>query len=293
MRWLKDTLCEPISSTEQISTNDLACVLRVRTGRRTVYLKASETGLEAALSAHLATRHPGLTPNVVARDKDRQLLVTEDCGARLSENSNLDVWQAAVEKLAHFQRATDARAFRALGCPVHPFTDLAETFLQDAATLHSWGLTAPQVSALAERAPHIRRAHERVSALGLPLLPAHGDAHPMNALTGCGGVWFDWGEACVAHPLLDSGWLLAWLTHPARRTLPVRRAHSDAATALWRTYLQTSGLPQIRPGDAVTLALVHRALVYHERFYGWQGTVPGWRPEYVPYFLRCLLKLPL
>lgn len=133
-----------------------------------------------------------------------------------------------------------------------------------------------------------------VRALGLPPSPAHGDAHPMNAITGCGGVWFDWSEACVAHPLLDSGWFLAWLTHPGRGTLPLRQTHPDAATELWQTYLQASTLPKSTdPKGAMTLSLVHRALAYHKRFRTWQGTVPGWRPEYVPYYLRCLLKLPL
>ncbi len=297
LRWLEDALGETVSTVKQVSTNDLACVTRVETENRIVYLKASETWLEAALSAHLADRHPALTPNVVAWDEPGRLLVTNDCGARLSEKNDLDVWRAAVKKLAYFQRAADAHAFRALGCPVHTFTNLAdqaETFLHDAATLHSWGLTAPQVSALSERVPYIRRAHERVLALNLPLRPAHGDAHPMNALTGCGGVWFDWSEACVAHPLLDIGWFLAWFTHPARGTLPLRQAHPNAATDLWHRYLQTSDLPETTNlNDAVVLTLTHRALVYHERFYIWQGTVPGWRPEYVPYYLRCLLKLPL
>ncbi len=292
LRWLEDALGETVSTVRQVSTNDLACVTRVETENRIVYLKASETGLEAALSTRLADRHPELTPNVVAWDEPRHLLVTENCGARLSESNDLEVWQTAVENLAHFQWAADAHVFRALGCPVHAFTDLAdraETFLRDADTLRRWGLTAPQVSALAERAPHIRRAHERVSALGLPLLPAHGDAHPMNALIGCGGVWFDWSEACVAHPHLDVGWFLA-----REKLLPPRQTYPDVAATLWQTYLRIFHLPETTGlNDAVTLALMHRALVYHEKFGSWQGTVPGWRPKSVPYTLRCLLKLPL
>jgi len=134
-----------------------------------------------------------------------------------------------------------------------------------------------------------------VLALGLPPLPAHGDAHPMNALTGCGGVWFDWSEGGVAHPLLDIGWFLAWLSHPARKALPLRRAHPDAALALWHSYLRALNVTEADNllADVMGLALMHRVLVYHERFHRWQGTVQGWRPEYVPYYLRCLLKLPL
>ncbi len=295
LSWLTTTLGETLSTVEQVSTNDLACVVRAQTERRTVYLKASGTGLEAALTAQLATRHPGLTPNVVAWDEQR--LVTRNCGPRLSEHADVAAWRIAVTKLAHFQRTADMRMFEAR-CPVHTFADLAdraERFLQDTDTLLGWGLTAEQVAAVAERVPHIRQAHERVLALNLPPLPAHGDAHPMNALTGCGVVWFDLSEACMAHPLLDIGWFLAWLSHPSRTTLPLRQTHPDAEAELWRSYLHASDLPEATDllRDVKVLALAHRVLVYHERFYTWQGTVPGWRPEYVPYYLRCLLNLPL
>lgn len=296
LSWLTDILGETVLEVEQVSTYDLACVLRVRTKGRTVYLKASETGLEAALTAQLATRHPDLTPNVVAWDEQR--LVTRDCGPRLSEHADIAAWRVAVEKLAYFQRAADTRVFGLRGCPAHDFgalADRAERFLQDTDTLLGWGLTEAQAALLAEQVPRVKRAHEQVLALSLPLLPAHGDAHPMNALTGCGVVWFDLSEACVAHPLLDIGWFLAWLSHSSRATLPLRQTRPDAEAELWRSYLHASDLPEALDllSDVRVLALTHRALVYHERFYTWQGTVPGWRSEYVPYYLRCLLKLPL
>jgi len=111
----------------------------------------------------------------------------------------------------------------------------------------------------------------------------------MNALIGCGGIWFDWSEACVAHPHLDVGWFLA-----REKLLPPRQTYPDVAATLWQTYLRIFHLPETTGlNDAVTLALMHRALVYHEKFGSWQGTIPGWRPESVPYTLRCLLKLPL
>ena len=296
LRWLEHTLDEAVLTLEQISTDDLACVLRIKTEQQTVYLKASETGLEAALTAQLAAQHPDLLPNVIAWDEKRGLLVTQDCGPRLSETPELELWREAVTKLAHLQRRTDAAILQELGCPVRDFTalaDRAEGFLHATDTLRRWGLTEAQTSRLQEQSPRIRNAHNRVSALNLPLLPAHGDAHPMNALVGCNVVWFDLSEACVAHPLLDLGWFLAWLSLPARRTLLLHQTHPDAAPKLWQTYLRASDLPDAADllNDVMVLAPIHRALVYHERFRAWQGTVPGWQPQYVPYFLRLLLKL--
>ena len=294
--WLSEALGEEIVKLEQVITNDLACVLRVTTEQQTVYLKTSETGLEAALTAQLAVQHPDLLPNVITWDAKRSVLVTRDCGPRLSEAAEPTFWNAAVSKLAYLQRSVDAYNLQELGCPVYDFTALAaraETFLHGADTLRRWGLTGAQTSRLQEQSPRIRSAHERVSALNLPLLPAHGDAHPMNALVGCNVVWFDLSEACVAHPLLDVGWFLAWLSHPARHTLPLRQAHPDAAAELWQVFLRAAGLPEatLLLNDVMVLALVHRALVYHERFRDFRGTVPGWRPQSTPYCLRSLLKL--
>ncbi len=292
--WLNSVLGEPVVKTEQVSTNDLACVLRVVTEQRTVYLKASETGLEAALTARLAAQHPSLTPSVITRNAERNVLVTQDCGSHLSKQPELDFWEKAVEKLSRFQTTVDARELQALGCPVHDFTTLAEraeTFLNSTGTLQNWGLTRTQAITLQAQLPRISQA--RVAALELPLLPAHGDAHPMNALTGGGAVWFDLSEACTAHPLLDIGWFLAWLSHPARHTLPLRQKCPDAAVGLWDSYLQILSLPNAAHllNDVMVLALTHRALVYHERFEKWEGTVPDWRPQATPYYLRCLLKL--
>ena len=298
--WLSRKLGEPLINIEQLSTNDLGCVLRVETKRRTVYLKASETGLEAALTAQLAARHPDLTPEVVAWDVQRGVLVTRDCGLRLSETPVLALWHTAVTKLAHFQRRVEAVTLQKSECPVYDFTALAgrtQSFLRDTTTLRNWGLTEVQTSQLQAQLPYIHSAYKRVAALNLPLLPAHGDAHPMNALTGYAPtynvVWFDLSEACIAHPLLDIGWFLAWLSHPARHTLPLRQTHPDAAAELWRAYLQAANLPEAAPllSDVMVLALMHRALIYHKRFRDFQGTVVNWRPQLTPYCLRSLLKL--
>lgn len=229
--------------------------------------------------------------------------MTQDYGLHLSRQSELTFWSEAVTKLAQFQSAANTQTFQELGCSVYDFSTLAnqaEAFLHDTDMLRDWGLTDIQVSSLQARLPRIRRAYERVLSLSLPLLPAHGDAHPMNALAGHHTVWFDWSEACITQPLLDIGWFLAWLSHPARQTLPVRQTHPDAATKLWEDYLQALAnylqMPDIQNAepwlpDVMVLALMHRALVYHKRFNNWQGTVPGWRPQYVPYFLRTILKL--
>ncbi len=179
-----------------------------------------------------------------------------------------------------------------MGCPGYRFADLparAGRLLGDAGTLRGWGLKDEQVGHLAELLPNILNAHARVSALALPDLSAHGDAHPRNALSG--GLWFDWSEAQVAHPFLDAGWFFAFLAHPARGDLPLRKENPQIVEQLWAAYLTALDMSEaanLLP-DAMRLALIHRAAVYHDRFERWTGTLPGWRPNYVPYYLKLLL----
>ncbi len=287
---------ERVVSLEQVSTNDLACVLRAQTTSGSAYFKASVDPLESVVTPHLAQTFSNLLPEVLAVRSTHGWLLTRGSGERLSGAADLDVWSEAFAKLARFQGSSVN--LQALGGAVHTFDTLAEqaeTFLEDRATLVGWGLRAEQVEALADLLPRVKRALERVSALGLLEGPAHGDAQPMNALFDKDGNvrWFDWSEAGVAHPFMDVGWCLAWMTNPAREPLPVYRKFEDAPARLWRDYLKTLGAPDAEGlmGDAIILAMTHRALVYHAKYATFEGTVPGWRPQYVPYYLKLLLKM--
>ena len=296
--WLEGVLeprGERVVSVAQVSTYDLACVLRARTTNGSVYLKASVDGLESVVTPHLAHTFPNLVPETLAVHKTRGWLLTRGGGERLSGAADIAVWSDALGKLARFQNS--GVNLQALGGAVHSFDALAEraeVFLRDKATLSGW-VRKDQVDTLADLPSQIRRAHERVSALGLPKGPAHGDAGPMNALVDeTGNVkWFDWSEAGVAHPFMDVGWCLAWMTNPAREPLPVYREFEDAPARLWRGYLHALGVPDAEAfmGDAVVLAMTHRALVYHAKYATFEGTVPDWRPQYAPYYLRLLLKM--
>lgn len=281
----------------QVGTNDFACVLRADTSGGGVYFKAGSEGREAGVALLAARPGLDLAPPVLAADAARGWLLTRDGGRRLHEEAEVGAWHKALQGLADLQRALNPAELTSLGCPTHCFTELparAEALLLNEDALRDWELTPGHVRDLAQVLPRLHRAHARLSALGMGEWPVHGDAHPMNVLHGARGVrWFDWSEAALAHPLLDAGWFLAWLTHPARENLPLRGARPDLARELWRAYLDAVGAASSAEallGDAVVLALLQRALDFDDFAQGWQGTVPGWRPQGVPYFLRTLLK---
>jgi hypothetical protein len=131
-----------------------------------------------------------------------------------------------------------------------------------------WGVLLAAVDDLvARRAPDdpvLRRllegAEERVAAIeecGLPYVLVHGDAHSGNARIGAAadpGIWFDWGDCTIGHPLLD----VAVLLRPGTQ-------HADELIAHWLDCWRLS-LPGSDPHRAwqlaKPLAALANALVY-------------------------------
>ena len=288
-----------LGEAEQVSSYDLACVLRVQTDGGSAYLKAGESGREAGVSAGAWARLPDLTAEVLARDERAGLLLTRAAGPSLHQAAGLDAWTGTG--LARLQRGLSREAVEAGEAETHPFAELPRrlaALLSDPERLAGWGLGEDAPPGLMSTLEAARAAHGRVAELDLLDLAAHGDAHPMNVLLGRGGpVWFDWSEAGWAHPFTDAGWFFAWLSHPAREGLPIRQAHPDAVPVLWRAYLGALSIggrsPHAREAllaDALVVGLAQRAVTYDRKFRHWEGTVPGWRPMYVPYYLGLLRR---
>jgi thiamine kinase-like enzyme len=279
---------------EATNAHDLACVLCFRTNGEKVYFKTSLNSQEASITARLAEMFPNLVPNVIAYHPEHNWLLTQDPGEWLSVSSQVNEWQASLSALAVFHKA-EHNVLEAMRLPFHSFTDLTnrgEAFLLDTPLLQSWGLTQEQLENLEHIIPKIYPAFERVQALSLQECFTHGDAHPNNVLIKEQSLrCFDWSEAGFAHPFLDVGWFLSWTFLP-KRDLPFS-VTSDTIWQFWNHYLKARGIEDhsVTPFEAMRLTLLHRALVYHEKFYDWQGTTSTARPQYVPYFLRLLMKV--
>ncbi|SMB78474.1 phosphotransferase [Deinococcus hopiensis] len=280
-----------IGDLSPIHSWDLATVIRAETNAGRVYFKMAETGREASVTALLSQTLPGLVPPLLCTDVEKGVLVSASGGELLDGVGQVEAWEEVAQRLAQFQQKGDPVALAALGCPTYPLAEMAEridAFLGDLPTLRDWGVEEESLSTLTEARPAVRAAFRNLTALGLPDLPAHRDAHPRNALHGeRGGVWFDWSEAAsAAHPFMDAGWFLWWTL--GKPNLPVSQPYTDLSTRLVSTYLTALGCPDASKLflKGVSLALLHRAVIYDSRFRHWEGTVHGWRPLYVPYYLR-------
>ena len=275
-----------------VSMHDLNTVWEVSLATEPVFLKMSEGGREAAVTAEVARTLPDLAPPLLGTWPELGAQLVASGGSLLDSAPDLEAWTQALTRLADFQRQADPVVLAAMGCPAWPLDRAGEAILallDDAAALRGWAVPEAELGALQAARPRVRALLRDLAAYGLPDRPAHGDAHPRNALHGArGSVWFDWSEAaCAAHPFMDVGWFLAFALHPQRGGLPVRSL-PGMDTVLAHAFLRAWDCPDAAPllWRSLPLALLHRAAVYDRQFRDWVGTVPGWRPQYVRFYLR-------
>jgi hypothetical protein len=168
----------------EVRTWPLSAVYEFDTSLGSVYLKAcfSIWRHEPAVTAHLARRHPGAVPDVVAfNEREGWLLMRELTGVGVHELGP-DATQRMLRLVGELQRAWighDANLL-ALGAPHRPLGELRK------------------------EAPEIAHFGDRLAALAIPETIVHGDLHQWNAIVQDGRVVvFDWSDIALGHPFLD------------------------------------------------------------------------------------------
>ena len=247
---------------EQVKVWGISTVLRVETDRGDLWFKASAAlplfVNEAVVTRRLAERFPGRVPAPVAVEGDR--------GWILFEPFEVVGWSAPVELQSELLRRFAALQVESAGVADELLADglldrrldvlerQLDELLADRGALHR--LTTAEVRALRRLAPRLHELVRRLDVLGLPRTLVHGDLHPANvARVGEETVYFDWTDACVAHPFVDLH-SLQWVQDEG-----TREALLDAYLAPWRPIVAEETLR-----EAVALARVvtplHHAVSY-------------------------------
>lgn len=159
-------------------------------------------------------RHEAAVLRLLSDKRVPRLLATDAHRMLLADLPGEDGYQASrparallIDLLIDLQISTIDRIaeFEAAGVPDRRWAALCDA--AQAVVMRS----APDDRALRRL---IDGSDERVAAIdecGLPYVLAHGDAHSGNARVGGEadpGIWFDWGDSRISHPILDVAVLL-------------------------------------------------------------------------------------
>jgi hypothetical protein len=271
---------------EQVKTWGISCLLRGYTAAGVVYVKGAATlphfTNEPAVTATLAGLFPRNVPHIISVDTARRWLITTDFGGAPLHNVGPQEWAATVsvygtlqrERLAHVPELFAAgmldRRLAQLDAGLEPLVHESQDF-------HL--LSDEDKDSLAAAAPRLHDACASLAAYGIPDTLVHGDLPSANIHVKDGvPIYFDWSDACIAHPFLDLASLLEpdWLGADLDRAQLV-----DLYLEGWSAY---APLPRRREAarQAVLLGALHQAISYQHIVLSLEpvarrGLDAGWR----------------
>ena len=171
---------------EQIKQWSISSVLRIETDGPDLYFKVSARlplfVEEAPVTAMLAERFPGYVPP-------------------------LEVHEELFRRYAGLQRrsvgvTTELLADGCLDRRLGVLEAQVDPLLDDPGAIAR--LTPDEVTELRRLAPTLKDTCRRLAGCGLPDTLVHGDLHPGNVARIDGELaYFDWTDACIAHPFFD------------------------------------------------------------------------------------------
>ena len=289
---------EPAGEIRQLKLWGISCVLQVSTDRGTLYFKAAcRSPLfadEPSVTRALAELFPSNVPHPLAVESDRQWMLLEDFGNDLlAGSSDIGAWEGAVRSFARMQADAAPQVERLLssGCIDRRLAVIdaqIDGLVGDPRVLSD--LSADEAVRICALAPELKAMCARLAEFAVPQTLVHGDLNSGNVALGDRGcVFFDWTDACVAHPFLDLILLLISDSGPGEQLPHV----PDARERLIQAYL--GGWSAFEPNDrlqqawalAEPLGWLHQAISYQHLRRTLENTPHSWSPAG---FLRGMLK---
>jgi hypothetical protein len=237
-RWIEDALAEhgrsAIAPIEQISSWCISSILRAEAEDGRIYFKATARSPlfvdEGTVTRGLATMLPGRVPAPIAVDSERRWMLLDDFGPVVGWKADVATRTAVLTTFARMQVETSSRQdeLLALGALDRRPAWLASEIRSLLRSPEALGLEDDERERLSALEPHFVEMCERLAAGAVPDALVHGDLHLSNVAGDSDGyVFFDWTDACLAHPFLD---LLVVLFE---EDAGLRQSLRDAYLAVW------------------------------------------------------------
>src|SRR5215216_5810441 len=196
--WLRsamERLGRPVTGTvRQARVWRLSCVPRAPTAGGDVWFKANTTSPlfvnEGVVMGALAGLFAGQVPAPLAVEPERGWMVLADFGDEVGWEAPLEVVEEVARSYARMQVEAAGQVGRLLdaGCLDRRLDRLA----------------AQAEAGLRAAVPRLQARCAELAGYAVPPSIVHGDLHLSNVARGPKGyLFFDWTDACVAHPFLD------------------------------------------------------------------------------------------
>ncbi len=196
---------------EEVRNWILSYVLRTPTDQGMIYFKTSGGSTlfvnEAVTTATLARLFPGQIPMPLCVDMDRNWMLLRDFGAEVGWKAPLEVRGEALAAFARLQIASvqEFDTLKAIGCFDRRLDRLAaqvDPLFNDPAMLAY--VNEADGARLRALAPQLQARCHQLASYNVPYTLVHGDIHMGNiARPNSAFLFFDWTDACIAHPFLD------------------------------------------------------------------------------------------
>jgi len=209
-RQLEELGLQSTGAVEQPHVRPWSTVLRMPTTGGDVWFKANIPLLayEAAVVGLVAARRPDFVPTLLATEVDRGWMLMADGGERLREmverERDLGRWLDILPRYGRLQidMAQDRDRLLGLGLPDRRLATLASLYEELIGRVET--VTDDERRRLRALVPMVDELCERLASVGVPETIQHDDLHDGQIFVRDGRyLFFDWGDACVSHPLFS------------------------------------------------------------------------------------------
>lgn len=271
-KWIRSQLAQlgqpVISPIEQIKIWFLSCVLCAPTERGDVYFKVTNATTlmvnEAVVTQALAQRFPAYMPTPLAIEADDGWMLLADFGEPVGWGASVEIRAAVLREFARLQIASSTKIdeLLAIGCIDRRLLRLAEQIdpLFEDTGMMATVSTEIQHNLLAA-APRLKALCTQLDQYQVPTALVHGDLNMGNVARRKADseteqfIFFDWTDACLAHPFLD----MIAILHEG--DVAIQRQLRDAYLTMWLDYEPMERLLEMWQ-IAYTLCALHQAVSY-------------------------------
>jgi hypothetical protein len=296
--WIREQLAEQgyavTTPIVQTKTWGISCLLRAGTDRGNVYFKVSTMlplfGNEPTLLKAIAERHSDAGPAPIAIHPEQRWMLMDDFGPALRSSASLPKWEVAIQRFGQLQvqAAAQIDELLAIGCLDRRLEVLAsqiDPLLADDEALSP--MTVDEIAQIRSLGPRLKAMCQELARYRVPYTLNHGDLHSGN-ITAQSLRFFDWTDACIAHPFLD---LTTVVVDVDELKEPIARERIvELYLELWTAYEPIEHLREMWH-LAEPLGALHQAVSYQHILATLEPTSKQEVIWGVPEWLRRILKL--